>query len=304
MMGATAGGEMLPSILSRELATPLATVRAQPISLGGEAIEAVYFQGAPQPLLTPRTLSSVLSSPKSVLGSTDLVKLRDKTLDSLNAFARSRGNTAQKSLIDRYAISVTQLRQLQQSVLSSLSVLKDDSPASQIQAALILFQMKVTPVVVVHVDFGGDNHGDPGLATEIAGHQAGMATLAGLEQALVAAGMQDKVTFAMQNVFGRTMVAGKNDDGRQHLDSHHVTMLVGPAVKGGVIGGVSKPASKDDYAALPIDSKTGKGSPSGDIVYQDTFASMGKTLAAAVGIPEDTIAKNILTGSIVKAALV
>jgi hypothetical protein len=303
MMGATAGGEMLPSILSRELSVALGTVRAQPISLGGEAIEAVYYQGAPQPLLTPTTLASVLSAPKNGLGAAELVKLRDQTLDQLNAIAKSHGNTAQKAVIDRYATSTTQLRTLQQGVLSSLSVLKNNSPASQIQAAIILFQMKVTPVVVVHVDFGGDNHGDPGLATEIAGHQAGIATLAGLEQALVAAGAADRVTFAMSNVFGRTMVAGKNADGRQHLATHHVTMMSGPNIRSSVIGGVAKPASADDYTALAIDSKTGLGSPSGDIAYKDTFASMGKTLAAAVGLSPSAIDASILTGSVVKAAL-
>ena len=303
MMGAIAGGEMLPSMIARELATPLGTVRTQPITLGGEAIEAVYSQGAPQPLLTPTTLSSVLSSPTNGLGSTNLVALRDQTLDSLNKYARSMGNTAQKNFIDQYATSVTQLRTLQHGLLSSLAVLKDNSQDSQIQAALILFKMKVTPVVVVHVDFGGDNHGDPGLATEIAGHQAGMATLAAMAQGLAAANLQDQVTFAMTNVFGRTMIASKNTDSRQHNESHHVTVMIGAGVKGSVIGGVAQPTPNDEYAALPIDSATGAGSASGDIGFRDTFASMGKTLSAAVGLSDDTIKNNILTGTVIKAAL-
>ena len=178
MMGAVAGGEMLPSMLSRELAPALATVRAQPISLSGSFTEAVYFQGAPQPLLTPTTLSSVLSSPNNGLGTADLVKLRDQGLDSLKALAQSQGQTAQKNFIDQYATSTTQLRTLQDGLLASLATIKNNSADSQIQAAIILFQMKVTPVVVVHIDFGGDNHGDPELAGEVAGHQTGIATLA------------------------------------------------------------------------------------------------------------------------------
>jgi hypothetical protein len=163
--------------------------------------------------------------------------------------------------------------------------------------------MKVTPLVVVHVDFGGDNHGDPGLAQEIAGHQAGMATLNGMTQALAAASLEDKVTFAMSNVFGRTMVKGKNDDGRQHLSTHHVTVMIGAAIKGSVIGGVAQPSANEDFTATPIESATGLGSASGDISYKDTFASMGKTLAAAVGLSPSTIDQSILSGSIVKAAL-
>ncbi len=44
-----------------------------------------------------------------------------------------------------------------------------------------------------------------------------------MTQALAAANLQDKVTFVMSNVFGRTMVNGVNADGRQHNDRHHVT---------------------------------------------------------------------------------
>ena len=69
MMGAVAGGEMLPSMLSRELASALGTVRMQPMSVSGSFSEAVYYEGAPQPLLTPTTLSSVLASPRNGLGS-------------------------------------------------------------------------------------------------------------------------------------------------------------------------------------------------------------------------------------------
>jgi Protein of unknown function (DUF1501) len=308
--GQIAGGEMLPSMLSRELSSALATVRPQPLSLSGGG-EPIYYQGQPQAFLTPTTLSNVLAAPKNGLGAADLVSLRDQTLDSLNAFFRSQGNTAQKHLLDEYATSTTQLRTLQQNLLGSLSAIKDDSQDSQIQAAIILFQMKVTPVVTVHVAFGADNHGDKGLANEIAGHQSGVATLAKMVQALASANLQDKVTFVMSNVFGRTMVSGFNADGRQHNDRHNVTVLIGPTVKGSVIGGPTLDQGAaggggqgtTEYGALPIDSSTGAGSMSGDIAYGDTLQSMAKTLAAAVGLPASTISQNILSGTVVKAAL-
>jgi hypothetical protein len=313
-MGAIASGEMVPSFLSRELAPALGTVRAQPVSLGGRgAIEAIYYQGAPQALLTPTSLAGVLASPKNGLGTADLVKLRDQTLDSLNAFAKSsaNANTVQKNFIDKYATSVTQLRTLQQGLLGSLSMLKDNSQDSQIQAAIILFQMKVTPLVAVHIGFGGDNHGDPGLATEIAGHQTGMASLVKMTQALASANLEDKVTFVMSNVFGRTMVAGVNNDGRQHNDRHHVTVIIGPAIKGSVIGGPTLTqgaaagggGGDSEYSALPIDSTTGLGAAAGDIAYGDTLTSMAKTLATAVGLPASTISQNVLSGVAVKPAL-
>jgi hypothetical protein len=93
--------------MARELAPVLGTVRTQPISVSGNATEAIYYQGAPQALLTPTTLSSVLSSPANGLGTVDLVKLRDQGLDALNALARSQGGSAQRSFIDQYATSTT-----------------------------------------------------------------------------------------------------------------------------------------------------------------------------------------------------
>jgi hypothetical protein len=303
MMGAVAGGEMLPSMLSRELAPALGTVRQQPISLSGSFTEAVYFQGAPQPLLTPTTLSSVLAAPKNGLGSMDLVKLRDQGLDSLNALVKASGNPAQKHFIDQYATSTAQLRTLQQGLLQSLSALKNDNQDSQIQAALILFQMKVTPVVVVHIDFGGDNHSDPNLANEVAGHKSGVATLGKMMDALAAAKLQDQVTFAMMNVFGRTMVAKDVANGRQHNDGHHVTLMIGPRIKPSVVGGVALPAGGKEYRATAIDSATGKASASGDVAYAATFGAMGQTLAAAVGLPAATLQKNVLHGAVIRAAL-
>jgi hypothetical protein len=303
MMGATAGGEMLPSLLSRELAPALGTVRQQPISLSGSFTEAVYFEGAPQALLTPTTLSSVLASPKNGLGSMDLVKLRDQGLDSLNQLVKASGNTAQKNFIDQYATSTTQLRTLQDGLLTSLSAIKNDNQDSQIQAALILFQMKVTPAVVVHIDFGGDNHSDTNLSGEVAGHGTGIATINNMMTALTAAKLQDQVTFAMMNVFGRTMQAKDVANGRQHNDGHHVTVMIGSKLRGSVIGGVAQPAAGKEYQAMPIDSKTGKGSTSGDIVYGSTFGAMGQTLAAAVGLSGDAITSNVLTGALVPSAL-
>jgi hypothetical protein len=312
LLGQVASGEMLPSFLSRELAPVLGTVRPQPLSLGGQgAIEAIFYQGQPQAFLTPTTLASVLAAPSNGLGTANLVALRDQTLDSLNSFARGMGNTAQKNFIDQYATSVSQLRTLQHGLLGSLGSIKDDSQDSQIQAALVLFQMKVTPVVTVHVSFGGDNHGDTGLATEIAGHGTGVASLARMMQGIASANLQSQVTFVMSNVFGRTMVSGYNANGRQHNDRHHVTVIIGPGVKGSVIGGPTLAAGaapgggsgSSEYSALPIDSSTGLGSPSGDIVYGETLASMGRTVATAVGIPSDVIVQNILSGTVIKPAL-
>jgi hypothetical protein len=167
-----------------------------------------------------------------------------------------------------------------------------------------LFQMKVTPAVVVHIDFGGDNHSDPNLAGEVLGHQSGIATLSKMNDALIAANLQDQVTFAMMNVFGRTMQAKDVANGRQHNDAHHVSLLIGSGVKSSVVGGVYQTEAGKEYRANDIDSATGKGMKGADVPFSETFGAMGKTLAAAVGLPAATIDANVLTGKVIKSALV
>ena len=43
---------------------------------------------------------------------------------------------------------------------------------------MTLIQMKVTPVVAIHIPFGGDNHHDAALATETAQTVSGVAAIA------------------------------------------------------------------------------------------------------------------------------
>jgi hypothetical protein len=58
-----------------------------------------------------------------------------------------------------------------------------------------------------------------------------------------------------------------------------------------------------DYGALPIDSKSGLGSASGDIQAVDSLASFGKTVMAAVGVDAGTIASTITSGQVINPAL-
>jgi hypothetical protein len=84
----------------------------------------------------------------------------------------------------------------------------------------------------------------------------------------------------------------------------HITLIVGARVKGGVT------PKNDDYGALAIDSASGRGVAGGDISPADSLASVGKTLGAALGLPEDAIDKTIVNpssgatvGKLIRAAL-
>jgi hypothetical protein len=75
-----------------------------------------------------------------------------------------------------------------------------------------------------------------------------------------------------------------------------------------VVGGVVPKG--DDYACQAIDARTGRGGDGGDILPEDSLASAGKTLGAALGIPLDTVEKTVVNpssqetvGKVIKAAL-
>jgi hypothetical protein len=70
---------------------------------------------------------------------------------------------------------------------------------------------------------------------------------------------------------------------------------------GGVVGGVGRVG--DDYGCLPIDSKTGAASPSGDVPATDTLAAFAKSVLAGVGVDAETAASDVTGGTILASAL-
>jgi hypothetical protein len=297
--GATYQAEMLPSLLAKQLAPCLGTVQQQPISVGATSpSEGLVFGGQALPIIPPLALKSTLASPAGPL--TNLQQLRDQTLNKLNDLYKNGASPAQRAYLDALITSQQQVRNINQNLLQALSSIKDNSVDSQITAALTLVQMKVTPVVAVHIPFGGDNHHDAALQTEATQTASGVASIGFLLQQLGAAGLTDQVTFLSLNVFGRTL-GPANTDGRQHNQNHQVSIAIGKPFRGGVIGGVAP--TMGDYGALAIDSKSGQGVAGGDISPVDTLASFGKTALAAVGVDPTTISTAITSGQVIGAAL-
>jgi hypothetical protein len=288
LMGTTQYDEMLPSLLAKQLAPCLGTVQSQPITLGATSpSEGLSFAGQALPIIPPLALKTTLTSPTGPLA--NLQALRDQTLDQIND-------------LDSMVASQSQIRNIRQDLLSALTSIKDNSVASQITAAVTLIQMNVTPVIAIHIPFGGDNHTDTALANEAAQHVSGVAAIGSLMAQLASAGLSDQVTFMSLNVFGRTLIAKTGDSGRDHNPNHQVSITIGKPFKPGVLGGVARVGS--DYGALGIDSKTGKGLATGaDIDAGSTLASFGKTALSAVGVDPGTIDTLISTGKVVPAAL-
>jgi hypothetical protein len=299
LMGATPAGEMLPSMLARQLAPCLGTIQPQPIAVGAlSPSEALTYGGATQPVVPALALKATLTNAMGPL--TTLQPLRDQTLNQMYDLYKNTASPAQRTFIDSLVTSQTQVRTIKQNLLDALASIKDNTADSQILAAITLIQMNVSPVVSIHIPFGGDNHRDIALATETAQTVSGVATIASLMQQLAAAGLQDRVTFMSLNVFGRTIGPG-NTDGRQHNGNHQVSIAIGKPFRGGVLGGVGPVGT--DYGALNMDAKTGAGGSGGGIRAVDTLAAFGQTMLAAVGADPSGITSPGGTSQVVSAAL-
>lgn len=299
LMGATSAGEMLPSLLARHLAPCLGTIQAQPISLGASSpTEGLTYAGQALPIIPALALKATLTNPAGPL--TKLQPLRDKTLEDLHGIYKNEATTAQRRYIDSMITSQSQVRNIRQDLLERLASITDNSVESQIKAAVTLIQMKITPVVAVHVPFGGDNHRDPGLAREIADTVRGVSAIGLLMSELAAAGLTDKVSLVSLNVFGRTLGAD-SADGRNHNENHQVSFTIGKGFKAGIVGGVGKVGR--DYGALAIDPNSGAGRAGAAIAPNQSLASFGQTVMTAFGVPKEDIARDIRTGTVIKGAL-
>jgi uncharacterized protein DUF1501 len=297
LMGATPAGEMLPSLLAKQLAPCLGTIQPQPISVGAlTPSEALTYGGAALPVVPALALKATLTNAAGPL--TNLQPLRDQTLNQIYDVYKTGATPAQRQYIDSMVTTQTQVRNISQSLLSSLASIKDNSAASQVLAAIALIQMKVAPVISIHIPFGGDNHRDIALATEAAQTVSGVATIASLMQQLASAGLQDQVTLMSLNVFGRTL-GPSNTDGRQHNSNHQVSVTIGKPFRGGVVGAIGPVGA--DYGALPIASASGAGNAGGDIAAGDTLAAFGQTMLAAIGADPSGIIS--ATGKVVASAL-
>jgi Protein of unknown function (DUF1501) len=302
LMGDIAGQEMLPSVFSRYLAECLGTVQAAPASLlGTTRPEYITCRGNVIPNLNPMALRDILVRPNGPL--TELAALRDKTMDKLHARLKADASTsaAQRAFVDKLARSHDEARAIADTLLTNLTAIQDNDAGGQIAGAVALIAMNITPVVVIRIPFGGDNHADVNLAKESEETQSGVAAIGTLMAKLEAHGLEDRVTFATLNVFGRTLkqIGAK---GRHHWADHHVSLLIGKPIRAGIVGAIA-PGSSQDYTALPIDSRSGQGTEGGDIPVNQTLSAFGKTLGSAVGVPEDVLDQNIGKGKVVRTAL-
>ncbi|MEO1273013.1 MAG: DUF1501 domain-containing protein, partial [Myxococcota bacterium] len=115
---------------------------------------------------------------------------------------------------------------------------------------------------------------------------AGVEAIRRLWEELSNRGLHDRVTFAILNVFGRTLQRGSSG-GRGHYGDDHAMVMFGPHVRPGLLGQlIDTGSNKRPFKAGPIE----------DVPIEETLATAGKTLARATGVPDDIIETRIVGG--------
>ena len=292
LLGQTNRSEMIVSAYAKHLGTCFGTVQVEPVAVGarGNASELVSFSGRTLPSISPTQLKQLLTGSKGnpLLA---LRTVRDQSLNKLNELAKTTANNVQKQFLDAMALSRMQVRELADALSTTLNAITADDVKGQGLAAAALISANVTPVVTMHIAFGGDNHTDTDLAGEAAQTVTGVQGIQQLMDALAGLGLTDKVTFATMNVFGRNLNGITKVDartGRDHYGNHAVSVLVGKNIAPGVTGGVVK-GSTGAYSASDIDSATGKAVTGGDIPVAASNVSLARTLGVALGIPTSAL---------------
>lgn len=285
LFGALRRGQWLPSYFAKTLRACFNTVQVQPVTIGGEQLS---FEGQYLPKLTPTGLKAVLSGPKDLAAT--MQSLRDDTLNKLNATLKVNRSqtTAERAYMDNMALSQTDLRTMIQQVATDLSTITADDASNQVIAAALLLKMNVTPVVTIHLPFSGDNHTDSNFTNEATQTAASVNNIKNLMSKLTTYGLQDKVTFATLNVFGRTF---ETLNGRGHNASHSVSLMIGKGFKGAVVGGIVPGGHAAD-----IDSSTGLAADGGDLAATDSLASVAKTLGVGLGLTDAQVNDQITSG--------
>ncbi|MBL4688618.1 MAG: DUF1501 domain-containing protein [Nannocystaceae bacterium] len=304
LMGATEKNDMLVSLLAAELAPMLGSVRADPISLGARGPELLSSAGRLLGNVAPTSVAQALGGVEGPLA--NLRDLRDASIDRVYNLYKERGTPNQLRLLDAWVRSRDDVRNVSTSLLSRLDGITNDGEEMQVRTAAVLAAMNISPVITIHLNFGGDTHVDAGLAAETTKYPLAVGNIQLLAQELAAleaeGSLPNDVIFASLNVFGRTLKK-QGYGGRDHNEGHHTMVLIGNGVAPGVIGGVAPTPDNDDYIAQPIDSSTGAAAVDGDIPFEETLGAAGKTLGRVLGVDVARLDEIAPPGKIVEAAL-
>jgi len=289
--------ESAPMLFAKELGPKLQTVSAEPLLIGVDEVVTVGNRRLGS--VRPTELRDALLGPGSPLP--QLTSLREETLQRLTYLRKRTGSAAIGRVLDAQALSAKQAAQLGERLLADLRAIRSDQADGQVLAAAVAARLGMSPVLAIHIPFGGDNHFDSGLVKEAEETNSGVGHIANLWSKLGSYGMADRVCFAHFSVFGRTL-RRYGMQGRDHWPLHNAAILQGAPFRGGVVGGLI--AQEGDYGAVAIDSKTGQGQQAGDIAIADGQKSLLRTLGEGLGIGAQVLTAQLPDSKAVRSALI
>ena len=213
---------------------------------------------------------------------------------------QERRDPAQQAYIDSLVTSQQQVRNINQNLLDSLASIKDNSAASQILAAVTLIQMKVTPVIAIHIPFGGDNHRDIGLANETAQTVSGVATIASLMQQLAARGPAGS---GHVHVAQRVRPHDRREQHRRAAAQPEPPGVASRSASRSRAASSAASARSRTTTARSRSTEERQGRPRRRHPADELARVVRPTMLAAVGVDPAVISGQILSGTVVNAAL-
>lgn len=292
--------EELGTILANTLAPHLSTTNQSPVSLGGTRVSA---EGMEIPIIKPLDIKNMFAS--SVPDIDKMIRLRDRFIDKAYQSVKENGTPAQLKFLNNYATTREEANAFGDSLGQNITDVDGNGAVNQARMAVALTQINFAPVITIGLPFGGDNHGDSTLLDEVTETLESIETLKVLWQKIKAANLEDTVTFASLNTFGRDLIRN-GSGGRDHNGEHHCMFAFGPTIKAGVVGGLEERIVNNkakDFKATGFNSQTGLNAGTIDIPYEETLVSVAKTLSKAVGLEDVTIADRFEGGRVISAAL-
>ena len=300
--------------LRGSLLTALGTARPQPLSLGGNGpARPSTTRGSPRRSSRRRRWRASPRRRRTASARRTWWRLRDQTLDSLNAYGTQHGQHGAEELhrpvrdvrdaAPHAAAWPPRQPERHQGRLAA---------TPQIQAALILSSDEGDARRRGALELRRRQRTTRGLANEIAGQHVGSREHRQDDAVGIApANLQNQVTFVMSNGFGRTgwsrattpTGASTTTDTTSRQDDRAGSQ--GSAIGGPTLAAERRPGAasgSSEYAALPIDSSTGLDRPRATSCTARRWRRWDGTLAAAVD-PASVISQNILSGTVVKPAL-
>ena len=207
------------------------------------------------------------------------------------------GTAQQRRFFDQHALSRLLRLRIWKSLGQLLEDIEDDTIHSQLQCAAFVAKLKLAPVILTNIEFGGDNHQDSGLLNETNQTLAMLKALDEYWRVIHELGIEDEVFFANLDVFGRNPSSDGN--GRSHHGDFVSGLMVGTHLNGGVVGGWTANSS-----VQATDQFTNGTSADADIDAEETLAAYYRTIMDAAGVPSDRQELRLPTGTAVESITV